>query len=184
MLSETMPLLEDLPNYSSEFPSKPNTDENEQKEDRFLSKKKKMQKKMEAQNEALNNLYGEAFTRVTINEFEEVCPEFMKYVRQYLRPYPIKDGYDKKFLVYRINRKNDEEETYAFEFFTSSNKYRFILSPSDNGMRCFVRARKQVVGESWNRCFDLLKEGTVSEDQFIKVLTSIVDFEIVLTGTM
>ena len=62
---------------------------------------------------------------------------------------------------------------YAFELFTFMNKYRFTISPNTNSLRCFVRARKQVVGESWNRCFDL-PGGEITDDLFTRILSAIV----------
>lgn len=145
-------------------------------------RRERIQRKIEAQNEALEKLYGDSFKRITIEQFKEACPEFMGYVEKYLRQYPTKTGHDKKYLVYEITRKTNEI-FYAFELFTSLNKYRFTISPLDNSMRCFVRARKQVVGESWNRCFDL-PEGKITEELFATVLFSIVDFETVFIGSL
>lgn len=157
-------------------------EEKRETDEKYLLKQEKIQKKIEAQRNALENLYGESFKRINLNELEEICPKFMELVRKYFRPFPARDGYDKKYLTYEITRKNNDK-LYVFELFTSLNKYRFTINPIDNTTRCFVRARKQVVGESWNRCFDL-PEGEINNDLFIKVLAAIVEFETVLIGSL
>ena len=62
-----------------------------------LSRQEKIERKIQAQNAALDTLYGESFKRITLDDLEKVSPKFVELVRTYLRPYPTRDNYDKKF---------------------------------------------------------------------------------------
>jgi hypothetical protein len=133
----------------------------------------------EAMKERLAHLYGEEFERIDLDTLEKAFPNFAEWVKKYLRPFKNIDGFDKKYLIYKINCKNGQV-AYIFELFTSANRYRISLH-GNNYMGCTAKNRKIRVGDNWTRGCDL-PAGEISEETFLKILVAIVNYETLSIG--
>jgi hypothetical protein len=130
--------------------------------------------------EKLANLYGEGYTRITLEQLSEVSKDFVEFVKTYLRPYRTLNGYDKKYLTYKVSRQ-DGTVGYIFELCTSANKYRIFIDAEKNFMKCFAKCRTTRVGEKYPRGNDL-PYGDITKDTFEKILFAIINYETLSIG--
>lgn len=83
---------------------------------------------------------------------------------------------------FKIREIDNKKEGYFVNFFTRTNQYQMIVTPSVEPRKiyfgCQVTTRKRRAGETWDRGNDL-SDGQFNEETWLRIKNAIISYELV-----